>query len=110
MEERVEELRRELEELIFKLINTSVDTVEAFINLFTETLRRFAKYSPIPLIIPQVVIPESLKRKPAQDIAKVLSTLIVAPLSPEQVRRLIDEVVLFAERIKEKMKEKGSRA
>jgi len=102
--ERVEELRRELEELIFKLISTSVDTVEAFINLFTETLRRFAKYSPIPIIVPQIVIPEPLKRKPAQDIAKVLSTLLVAPLSPDQVRRLIDEIFMFTEKIREKLR------
>ncbi len=106
--ERVEELRRELESLIFKLISTSVDTVEAFINLFTETLRKFAKYSPVPIIIPQIVIPEPLKRKPAQDIAKVLSTLLVAPLSPEQIRRLIDEVLSFAERVRERLKAGGS--
>ena len=98
--ERVDELRRELEELITRLITLSVSTLENFMNLVIEVLR---KVSPVPLVIPQVVIPEALKRRSAEEAAKVLASLILAPLNPAQLVKLAEEVIQFAERIRARL-------
>ncbi|NPA23665.1 MAG: hypothetical protein GXO23_05165 [Crenarchaeota archaeon] len=101
-----EELKKDLEELIAKLLVLTVDTYENFFNIIVEFLR---KVSPIPLVIPQIVLPEDLKRKKAEDLARILASLIVAPLNPQQVLKIVEEVSRKVEELKKKYLETGTR-
>ncbi len=92
-----EELKRELEELIARLLMLTIDTYENFINIITEFLR---KVSPIPLVIPQIVIPEHLKKKSTEDLAKILASLIVTPLDPQQAFKILEDIIRRVEDLK----------
>ncbi len=101
-----EELKKDLEDLIAKLLVLTIDTYENFFNIIVEFLR---KVSPIPLVIPQIVLPEDLKRKKAEDLARVLASLIVAPLNPQQVMKILEELSRKVEELKRKYYEGQSR-
>ena len=99
-----EELKKDLEDLIAKLLVLTIDTYENFFNIMVEFLK---KVSPIPLLIPQIVLPEDLKRKKAEDLAKVLASLIVAPLNPQQVMKILEEISRKVEELKKKYMEQS---
>jgi len=92
-----ENLKKELEELIARLLMLTIDTYENFINIITEFLR---KVSPIPIVIPQIILPEHLKKKSTEELAKLLANLIVTPLNPQQALKIIEDIIKRVDELK----------
>ncbi len=92
-----EQIRKDLEELIARLLTLSIDTYENLMNILIEFVK---KISPVPLVIPQIVIPEHLKKKSTEEAAKIFANLILAPLSPDKLVKIIREVINYVEQLK----------
>lgn len=99
MSSYTEQLKKDLEELIAKLLTLSIETYENLMNIILEFIK---KASPVPIILPQIVIPEHLKKKSVEEAAKLFANLICAPLNPEQALRIVKEIIQHVEKLKSK--------
>ncbi len=97
-----EQLKRDLEELIAKLLTLSIETYENLMNIILEFIK---KISPVPIVLPQIVIPEYLKKRSVEEAAKIFANLICAPLNPEQALRIVKEIIQHVERLKDKYRQ-----
>lgn len=97
----IDELKREIETLLTKIFTLSLGTYEQFMNLIIEFLK---KVSPVPLMIPHIIIPDYLKTRSCEELAKTFSSMIVAPLKPDSLIKLIEEILGKAKKLEELLK------
>lgn len=60
---------------------------------FVETIIEFLKKTiPIPIVLPKIGLFEMLKVKSSEELAKLLSNLIIVPLKPPDVSKIVNEL------------------